>query len=137
MPVDRDIASSYFSPVIDGGSVHVSLLPSKKSLSSGSRDFVAVDWFVLEEDDISDMGNHSLFLPGYCEASPGIFLCPERVLDVQHDSPPGEQMLNWNVWIDFICVGVPETKEDMVGCEGYSQGAPRIRGQLLILLMTR
>ena len=75
---------------------------------------------VFEEDDISDLGNHSFFVPGYSEVSPGIFLGPERVVEVQHDFPPGELMLNWNVWVDFISVEVPETKEDVVGCEGYS-----------------
>ena len=123
MSVDRDVASSRCPHVRDGGSVQVSVLPPEKSLNSGSRDFMAVDWLVLEEDDISNLGNHSLFLPVYSEASPGIFLGPERVVEVQHDSPPGELMLNWKAWVDFISVGVPETKEHMVGCEGYSQGS--------------
>ena len=98
-------------------SVHVSSLPPEKGLHSGSRDLVAVDWFVLEEDDISDLGNQSLFLPGHCEVSPGIFLSPERIVEVQHYFPPGELMLNRNVLVDFISVGVPETKGNGVGCE--------------------
>ena len=84
---------------------------------------MAVDWFFLKEDDVTNLGNQSLFLPGHCEASPGIFLSPERIVEVQHDFPPRELMLNWNVWVDFFSVGVPETKEDVVGCESYFQGS--------------
>ena len=82
VPVDGDVASSHFPPVRDGDSVLFSVFYPEKSFNSGSGDFVVVDWFVLEEDDISNLGNHSLFLPGYSEASPGIFLGPERVVEV-------------------------------------------------------
>ena len=84
---------------------------------------MVVDWFILEEEDITNLGNQSLFLPGHREASPGIFLCPERVVEIQHDLPPGELMLNWDIWVDFVSMGVPETKEDVVRCESYSQGS--------------
>ena len=82
MPVDQDVASSHFPSIGDGGFVHISVLSPEKSLDFGRGDFVAVDWFVLEEDNVPNLGNYSLFLPGYSEASPGIFLGPERVVEV-------------------------------------------------------
>ena len=84
---------------------------------------MVVYWFVLEEDDVTDLWNLSLFLSGHREVSPGIFLSSERVVEIQYDLPPGELVLNWDVWVDFVSVGVPETEEDVVRCESYSQGS--------------
>ena len=82
MSVDRDVAPSHFPSVGNGGSVHVFVLSPEKSLDSGREDLEVVDWNVLEEDDVPNLGNYSLFLPGYSEASSGIILGPERVLEV-------------------------------------------------------
>ena len=84
---------------------------------------MAVDGFVLEEDDVSHLGNRSLILPCNREPPPSVFLLPEGVIEVEDDPPPGDLMLDGDVWIDFVPVTLPETEENVVGGEGNSQGS--------------
>ena len=88
MSVDGDAGSTHFSPVADHCTVYVSV---QKSLNPGSWDLVAVEVYVLEEDNIT---NQSLFLPGYNESPSCIFLFPDGVVEVEDNSPPGDLMLN-------------------------------------------
>ena len=77
---------------------------------------MAVDGFILEEDDVSHLGNRSLIFPCNREPPPGVFLLPEGVIEVEDDPPPGELVLDGDVWVDFVPVAFPESEEDMVGC---------------------
>ena len=60
MPVDGDCVSFHFSFVLDG----CNILPPEQSLHSSSKEFTAVTGFVTEENDVSNLGNLALFLPG-------------------------------------------------------------------------
>ena len=70
--VNSDCASSYFSPVGDRSTEYVSVLSREKFLNPGRGEFVTVDGFVAEEDNISDLRNGCLLFPCYGQPSPGV-----------------------------------------------------------------
>ena len=123
MPVDGDAASSHLSPVADRRAVDVSILPPEKILNSGSWDCVTVDRFILEENNVTNLRDQSLFLPGHSESPSGVFLLPEWVVEIKDDSPPGKLVLNREVRVDLVYEALPEPEEDVVGGEGDSQGS--------------
>ena len=78
-----------------------------------------------------------MFFPGYYETSPGVFLLPERIEEIQDKFPPGELMLDRNFSVDLVSLKFQETKENMIRSESDSQGSSQDQRAVLILLMTR
>ena len=71
VPVYGDDHASNFSPVLDGGSVDVSILSLEQSCNPGSRELVFVTWFIPEQNDVSNLRSLALFLPIDFEATTG------------------------------------------------------------------
>ena len=132
--VDSDCVSSYFSPVGDRSTEYVSVLSLEKFLNPGLGEFVTVDGFVAEKDNIFDLRKGSLLFPCYGQPSPGVLLSPERIKEVQDDFPTGEKMLDRNVRADLVSVGISETKEDVVRREGDSHGSSQDQGSVVDLV---
>ena len=78
--------------------------------------------------------NGSLLFPGYSQPSPGVLLSPERIEEVQDDFPMRELMLDRNIRVDLVSVGILETKEDVVRREGDSHGSPQDQGSVVDLV---
>ena len=76
---------------------------------------MAVDWLILEEDDVAHLGDSSLILPGNCESSPGVLLVPERIVEVEDDPPPGDLVLHSYVRVNFVSVTLTEAQKYMIG----------------------
>ena len=53
---------------------------------------MAVDGFILEEDNVTNLRDQTLFLPS--ESPSCIFLLPKGVVELEDNSPPGDLM--WN-----------------------------------------
>ena len=94
IPIDQDCASFHLSPVLDGCTVDISVFFPEQSLDSSSIEFFVVTGLVMEENNVSDLGNLALFLPGYCETVSGVLLSPEGVEEGQGNLPLGELILN-------------------------------------------
>ena len=63
-----------------------------------------VDRLILEQDDVPHHGDEALLLPGHSESSPGVLLVPERIVEIEDDSPPGDLVLHSDVWVDLVPV---------------------------------
>lgn len=62
---------------------------------------------ILEEDNVSNLWNQSLFFPGDGESPSGVFLLPERVDEVKDNVPP-QDLVNWYVWVYFVPIAISE-----------------------------
>ena len=77
MSVDRHQSSSNFSSVLNLSSVYVLVFPPEKLRDPGSREVMLVDWLVLEQHNVSYLGNDGLIFPDDVETTLGELLDPQ------------------------------------------------------------
>ena len=77
MSVDRHHSSSDLSSVLNLSSVYIPVLPPEKLGDPGSREVMLVDWLVLEQHNISYLGNDGLVFPDDVESTSGELLDPQ------------------------------------------------------------
>ena len=83
-------------------------------MNSGSRDSMTIYGFIFKEHNVPHLWDSSLLFPCNCEPPPGVFLFPEGVIEVEDDPPPGDLMLDGDVWVDFIPVAFPEFEYNVI-----------------------
>ena len=81
MSVDSHDTSSDLSPVLNGGSVNVSVASLEKLGDPCSREVMLVDRLVNEQQNVPHLGGDGLVLPDHVEPTPGEFLDPLGVED--------------------------------------------------------
>ena len=75
--VDKDGSAFHLSPVFNGGSKNVTILPLEQVSDSCCEELMFVAGFVSKQDNVSDIGCLALFFPNQKEVVLGEFLCPE------------------------------------------------------------
>ena len=92
----RDGPASYFSLVLDGGGVDVSILPLEQDRDSGSRQLVFVLWLISDFFLLKLLGNGA------------------------NELASGELTMNWSLRIDFFSVSFSEPVKDVVWHQDYA-----------------
>ena len=77
MSVDRHQSSSNFLSVLNLSSVDVPVFPPEKLGDPGRREVMLVDWLILEQHNVSYLGNDGLVFPDDVESTSGELLDPQ------------------------------------------------------------
>ena len=93
--VNRNCPASYFSPVLNGCSAYISVLPLEQVYDPGGGELMFETWFISEQNNITQVRSLTLFfLPNNQEMTGIELLGPEIFKQLQRNLPPGELMLN-------------------------------------------
>lgn len=72
-----------------------------------------------------------MFFSDDSESSPGVFLLPEGVEEVEDDFPPGDLVVARSFWANFIPKTFLKPLEYMIGGEGDPQGSSKDQGSVV------